>query len=84
MHNYVTHLALYKQYWAFAYGMIIHVATSMIKERLLFYKSHIGQTPKNKSRMWILKQFGRPSFYKKTVEKKEKFKNLRSLGLKWV
>ena len=52
-----------------------------IEERLLFYKSHFGQTPKNKSRMLIIKQFGRPSFYKKTVEKKEEFKNLRSLCL---
>ena len=51
-----------------------------IEERLLFYKSHFGQTPKNKSRMLIIKQFGRPSFYKKIVEKKEEFKKIRSLS----
>ena len=43
-----------------------------------FYKSHIGQNPKNKSRMCTLKLFGGPSFYKKKVEKKEKFTNSRA------
>ena len=32
------------------------------------------KTLKNKSRMWTLKQFEGPSFYKKKVEKHRKFK----------
>ena len=44
-----------------------------IEERLLFYKSHFGQTPKNKFRVLVIKHFGGPSFYKKIVEKKEEF-----------